>query len=174
MCMHKPTLYLMFGYPGAGKTTAAALLHELTGAVHLQSDQVRLELFPQPTFSHAEHDELYRTLDTRTEQLLREGKSVIYDANLNRYQHRKDKYDICARSGATALLLWIQTPKDLAKQRAMHESRQHLWPRHETPEQLFDRVAGVIEEPAADEAYIAIDGTRVTIPYLRDTLPMAL
>jgi predicted kinase len=168
--MHKPTLYLMFGYPGAGKTTAAGVIAGLTGAEHLQSDAVRLELFPRPEFTPVEHHALYRVLDQRTEQLLAQGKSVIYDANLNRYQHRKDKYDLCKRVNAQPLLLWVQTPKDLAKQRALHESRQHLWPQAEAPSDLFDRVAGVIEEPHPDEPYIAIDGTAVTLEYIRAKL----
>jgi len=83
-------LYLMLGYPGAGKTTTAHILSELTGAVRLSSDDFRFAMFPQPTFSNDEHATLYRTLDFVTEMLLANGVSVIYDANLNRYQHRAD------------------------------------------------------------------------------------
>src|SRR4051812_30668905 len=119
-------LYMMLGYPGAGKTTTAAVLHELTGAVHLSSDEVRSERFPQPTFSEEEHEQLYKYLDEKTESLLEEGKDVIYDANLNRLEHRQDKYKIAQQAGAEAVLLWLQTPKDMAKERASHMSRQHL------------------------------------------------
>ena len=169
--MNQPTLYMMFGYPGAGKTTAADVIKKLTGAEHLSSDQLRSELFPESTFSQAEHDELYRTLDKKTEELLKAGKSVIYDANLNRHQHRQDKYDICRRLGVKSLLLWVQTPRTMAKQRAGHHSRQHLWPADETPDQLFDRIAEVIEEPnQATEPFIVIDGTKVTEDYVRSQL----
>lgn len=162
---------MMFGYPGAGKTTIATLISQLTGAVHLSSDEVRLELFPHPTFSQIEHDALYMELDNRTEQLLHEGKDVIYDANLNRYRHRKDKYDICERAGATPVLIWVQTEKTLSKVRAMHESRQHLWPPGETPAGLFDRVADVLQEPGPGEQFIVIDGVDVTEDKLRKVLP---
>jgi len=161
---------MLFGYPGAGKTTAAEVISQLTGAVLLSSDKVRLELFPQPTFSQLEHDALYLTLDARTEELLRAGKSVIYDANLNRYQHRKDKYDICRRTRAVPQLLWVQARRDLAKDRAVHESRQRLWPAGETPDKMFDRIADIIEEPGPGEPYIAIDGTKVTSAYLQPLL----
>jgi predicted kinase len=165
-------LYMMFGYPGAGKTTAAEAIARLTGAVHLQSDNVRLELFPEPTFSQTEHDALYTTLDNRTEQLLHEGRDVIYDANLNRYQHRRDKYDICERANATPVLLWVQTEKTLSKTRAMHESRQHLWPPGETPGRIFDRVADVIQEPGPGEPYIVLDGTQITDEYIKNLLDL--
>jgi predicted kinase len=167
-----PNLYMMFGYPGAGKTTAAEVIAQLTGAAHLQSDKVRLELFPQPTFSQMEHDALYATLDARTEQLLRQGRDVIYDANLNRYQHRRDKYVICEKTGAAPILLWVQTEKTLSKARAMHDSRKHLWPPGETPDKLFDRVADIIEEPGPAEPHIIIDGTAVTPEYISDLLQL--
>ena len=166
------TLYMMFGYPGAGKTTAAEAIEGLTEAVRLTSDQVRLELFPQPTFSQAEHKRLYEILDEGTEKLLSEGKDVIYDANLNRREHREAKYAICKRTGATPKLLWVQTARDLAKQRAVDKSRQQLWPNYETPNQMFDRIADVIEEPGPDEPYTAIDGTKVTPDNMRDLLQL--
>ena len=168
--MKEPTLFLMFGYPGAGKTTTAEVVQQLTGAEHLSSDRLRAEMFPKSDFSQDEHDRLYETLDQNTKQLLEQGKDVIYDANLNRYGHRKDKYDICRQTGAKAILLWVQTPKPLAKERAGHYSRQHLWPVDETPSQLFDRIADVIEEPTASEPYIAIDGTKVDQDYIRQKL----
>ncbi len=163
-------LYLMLGYPGAGKTTTAKVICDLTGAEHLSSDEVRLKLFPHPSFSEAEHATLYHYLDKQTEELLAQGKDVVYDANLNRFRHRKEKYDICARLDAKPVLLWIQTPKELAKVRAAHNSRIHLWPQNETPQEMFERISRVIEEPHPDESYIVIDGTKVTLEYIREKL----
>ncbi len=168
--MQKPTLFLMLGYPGAGKTTTAEVIQRLSGAVHLSSDKLRMELFGQPEFTDSEHESLYKELDSQAEKLLAQGKSVIYDANLNRYQHRKEKYDICDRTGAVPVLVWVQTPKDLAKQRATAMHRLHLAPADETLSQLFDRIAGIIEEPKPDEPYTAIDGTKVTSDYIADCL----
>lgn len=163
-------LYLMLGYPGAGKTTTAKVIHELTGAEHISSDAMRLKLFPQPSFSQMEHDQLYRHIDKEVERLLGEGKDVIYDANLNRFRHRKEKYDMCERTGATPVLIWVQTPKELAKSRAIHQSRAHLIPHNETPVSMFERIARVIEEPHPTEAYISVDGTKVTPEYIANKL----
>lgn len=155
-------LYLMLGYPGAGKTTTAHILSELTGAVRLSSDEFRFAMFPQPTFSEAEHTTLYRTLDFVTEMLLRSGVSVIYDANLNRYQHRAEKYDICARTGAEAVVVWLQTERELAKQRAIHEDRAHFAPKDETLDNMFERITGVFEAPHAEEPVLVVNGRDVT------------
>lgn len=165
-----PTLYLMLGYPGAGKTTAAKAIQELTGAVHVSSDEVRLEMFEKPDFSQTEHNNLYDYLDAYTEKLLREGADVIYDANLNRFQHRQDKYAICKRVGAKSVLVWVQTPKAIAKERATHIGRFHLVPQHETASQMFDRIADIIEEPGSDEPYISVDGTKGLKPYISKLL----
>jgi predicted kinase len=160
--MKKPVLYLMFGYPGAGKTTVASLIHEVTGAEHLSSDQIRLELFPEPTFSQEEHNKLYTEIDARTKALLAAGKDVIYDANLNRYSHRQEKYAICEAVGAQSKLIWVQTPREVAKLRAQQTDRLHLWPKNETPDAMFERIADVIEEPWESENYVTIAGEGVT------------
>lgn len=164
------TLYMMFGYAGAGKTTTAQVIHELTGAAHISSDAIRSALFPKPTFSEQEHKELYEYLDATTRDLLKTGHDVIYDANLNRRQHRQDKYAICRQTGAQPVLLWIDTPRDTAKERSADMSRQHLWPTDVTPEQLFERVAVAIEEPGDDEPYISVDGTKVSPDYMKEVL----
>jgi len=168
--MHHPILYLMLGYPGAGKTTAAKFIAELTGATLLSSDELRTELFQQPTFSQAEHRSLYEELNKHTEELLRAGIGVIYDANLNRFEHREEKYDICVRTGAKPVLIWVQTPSAMAKARAVHDSRQHLVPPNETPEDMFDRIAKVIEPPKPSEHAITLDGSSLE----RETVKQAL
>ncbi len=166
----QPTLYLMLGYPGAGKTTAAEVIQKLTSAVHLSSDALRTSMFDTPVFNQAEHDKLYSEIDRQTEAILSKGKSVIYDANLNRLEHRLEKYEICKRTGAQSRLIWVQTPKDIAKLRATEISRQHLVPKDETLSEMFDRIANIIEVPGTNEPFIPIDGTKVTPMYIAQTL----
>jgi len=150
---------MLLGNPGAGKTTVAKIIEELTGAIRLTSDEERFKRFPNPSFSHEEHTSLYNQLDQETANLLADGKSVIYDANLNRFAHRAEKYKICHQTGAKAVLVWLNTDRELSKHRSTDQQRQHLWPSGETPRDMFDRIANLIETPRPNENPIILDGT---------------
>ena len=168
--MAKPTLYLLLGLPGSGKTTAAQQIAKQTGAVHLSSDGFRLSLFDKPTFSQDEHDSLYKMLDYMCELLLKNGTSVIYDANLNRYIHRVEKYKLAKKLGSNMKLFWLQVHRDMAKQRRLDTQNPQLVPSHESAHDLFERVADVFEPPKKDETFTALDGTKITQAYIQKML----
>lgn len=166
-----PTLYMMLGYPGAGKTTTAKIIAELTGAVHLTSDVIRLELFPLPEFTEEEHQTLYEIIDKRAEDLLLAGKSVIYDANLNRFEHRDQKYSICRKVKARSVLVWVQTPVEVAKKRATELAENNpTRPFGNLDETTFDRLAIAIEPPHKTEQHFVLDGTKITTSYVQKKL----
>lgn len=159
------------GLPGAGKTTAAKLLEDITGAVRLSSDEARLMLWDQPEFSESEHQELYDYLDDQTKHLLQSGRSVIYDANLNRYEHRKQKYELANQLHADTILCWVKTPRETARKRRIDDvEHHHLVTPNEDPATMFDRVANVIEDPQSNENYLELDGTKLTKQYINDRL----
>lgn len=158
------------GLPGAGKSTLAKTLRSVTGAEVVSSDEMRVELFTQPCFSQDEHDTLYMTLDSHVSELLREGKSAIYDANLNRKIHRTEKYELAKKLDIETRLWWVQTPKALAKQRRISEQNHILLPEGETPDRMFERIASVLEPPSEDEKCTIVDGTRIDVAYIKELL----
>jgi len=168
--MTQPILYMLLGYPGAGKTTAAKIIEKLSGAHRLTSDEERLKRFSTPHFTESEHTQLYRQLDDETEELLASGQSVIYDANLNRYTHRADKYEICRRTNARAVLIWLDTDRDLSERRSSNIKRQKLWPVGETPQAMFERIANLIEPPRDNETPIILDGSALTLAIIKTVL----
>jgi predicted kinase len=149
------------GLPGSGKTTLATILASITGATLVSSDESRLLMFEKPCFSQEEHDMLYATLDHNVEHLLEAGKNVIYDANLNRLEHRQQKYVLAKKHGADVMLWWVQVPEAYAKTRRMNEQDERLIPSGETSEKMFDRIAGIIEEPLDTELCTRVDGTDI-------------
>ena len=156
------TLHLLIGLPGSGKTTLSKLLQKQTDAIRISSDDFRKLLFPKPSFSQSEHDNLYALVDHNVEHLLQAGHSVVYDANLNRRVHRQEKYDMAKRLGVNVRLWWVKTDRDLSKQRRIDNQDEHLLPIDETSSEMFDRISDVFEAPTEDESYTAIQGVGLT------------
>jgi predicted kinase len=159
--MGKPTLYLLVGYPGAGKTTAAKILHEATGAVHLWTDVERHKMFDRPAHSQDESIKLYDELNRRTGELLAKGQSVIFDTNFNFHKDRQKLHDIAARHGADTVVVWIDIPKHLAKERTVDSDRRRNGYHTRMTEEEFDRMVAKLEPPSKDEKVIKIDGAKL-------------
>lgn len=158
------TLFLMVGYPGAGKTTTSRIIHKLTGAVHLWADHERSKMFKNPTHSHEENLKLYDALNKRTQELLHEGKSVIFDTNFNFYKDRERLRKIAAKEGAKTVLVWMTTPKDVARERAVNHplTGEHHRVFGNMTLADFERIAGNLEEPRPEEHPIKLKGIGLT------------
>ncbi|MEK7594907.1 MAG: ATP-binding protein [Patescibacteria group bacterium] len=159
--MDKPKLYLMVGYPGAGKTTVAQTIADHTGAVHLWSDAERHNMFPNPSHSEQESLELYDNLNERTEQLLSQGESVIFDTNFSFRADRQKLREIANRQNAETIVLWINTSAEIAKERAVGAEINRNGYMASMSEERFDTIVSKLEEPTEDEKVIKIDGAKV-------------
>lgn len=157
----KPTLYLFIGYPGAGKTTVATMIAEATGAVHLWADYERHKMFAFPTHSRHESLQLYDELNQRTDELLTEGRSVVFDTNFNFYHDRQKMRHIAAKHGAETLVIWITLPEEVAKQRAVYSAAKRNGYDAEMTEAQFNAIIDKLEPPEKDEKIIKLDGTKL-------------
>lgn len=161
----------MLGYPGSGKTTTAKVIHKLTGAVHLWADDIRREKFGEPSYTHEENLALYEYLNGVTAQVLGSGRSVIFDTNFNFYKDREHLRKIADEAGAQAVVVWVTTSKEVARERATHDAHmQDTRVLGNMPEATFDRMSKNLEEPRPDELVIEVDGTKVTEEYIQDLI----
>lgn len=81
--MNNPTLYMMCGLVGSGKSSYAEQLAKTNDCIIHASDRIREELGDINDQSKNEY--VFTTLHKRVKEDLRNGKNVIYDAtNLNR------------------------------------------------------------------------------------------
>jgi uncharacterized protein len=127
-----PTLVVMCGLTGSGKSTIAAALGFELGVTVVSSDRVRKELAALPESARvlAAYEEgmyapeftaaTYRELLHRTEQALAGGETVIADAT---FRYRSDRLrfrELAARSGASFVIIHVVCPEKLVRQR-LHE-----------------------------------------------------
>ena len=120
--MEKPILFTTLGYPGSGKTFFARRFAKDLGLFHLNSDKLRLEIFPEPSYDDTENSVVFRMMDYIADELLRRGVSVIYDANSTKRIYRKRLQRIAKKRKAGYLLLWFQAPVETAINRVRKRS----------------------------------------------------
>jgi len=113
----KPILFTTFGYPGSGKTFFSRRFSKDFGLFHLNSDWLRSEIFPKPSYTAMENTTVFRIMDFIAEELLQCGASVIYDANSTKRIYRKHLQQIAKKQKANYLLLWFKTPVETALKR---------------------------------------------------------
>jgi predicted kinase len=168
--MREPTLYLMLGYPGAGKTTTARVIHELTGAEHLWADLVRRDMFGKPKYTHTENIQLYEHMNNMAEDLLAQGKDVIFDTNFNFYKDRQRLREIADNYSGQTIVIWVTTPRSIARKRATDGGGHHTRVLGDMPVETFERMSSNLQEPRPDETVVEVDGTKVTPGYIANLL----
>lgn len=152
--------FIMLGFLGSGKSYVSRWLAPHVGAVYLRADELRLAMFG------ADRPELYTPANKALvnnanryamTQILKSGlASVVYDANNNAVSLRADIARQAAEHGATTVVVWVQTPLDIAKRRA---KERELSEGHNLFEpNLVDKMAKRLEQPGDNELVITIDG----------------
>ena len=88
LSLTKPTLILLYGFPGSGKTFFARQLCEDLQAAHVQGDRIRSELFEEPRYDRHENEIVSHLTEYMAEEFLNAGISVVYDVNAARIGQR--------------------------------------------------------------------------------------
>lgn len=91
--MNRPTLILLVGIPGSGKTTyAKKYIEENENTIHLSSDSIRAELYGDESIQ-GNPNEVFSLMQKRAIDTLNNGQSVVYDSTA---VTRKDRAGIIA------------------------------------------------------------------------------
>ena len=145
-----PTLHLMVGLPGVGKTTLAAKIQEESGALRLTPDE-----WMEPLFGDSEADGKRDVLEGRliwvALQALQGGLSVVLDFGFWSADERHALRDIAGRIGVQFQLHYLSLSEEQRRSRA--DSR---WSRGDVVTfQLtaddHDRFAEAFTAPSAEE-----------------------
>ncbi len=112
-----PFLVMLVGLPGAGKSTVARELSRRLRAAVVESDAVRSLLFPRPAFTEDESAWVFEVCHALVERLLRRGHAVVLDATNLIERHRQAVYTIAERRRAPLLVLRVEAPSEVVRQR---------------------------------------------------------
>jgi predicted kinase len=112
-----PALVVLVGLPGAGKSWLATELRRRTGAVALESDDLRALLFGRPAYSVEESRRLFAAIHAAIEEILRRGAPVILDATNLAESEREPLYAIAEAAGARLVIVRVVAPRWLIHRR---------------------------------------------------------
>lgn len=156
----RPTLFLLYGFPGAGKTYFARQLCNELQAAHVQGDRIRSELFETPTFDKQENQVVAKLMQYMTEEFLLAGVSVVFDVNAMRLAQRRMLRDVARKAKAEPVLVWFQVDPETAYMRTTKRDRRKSDDKYTVPitRAAFDAQANGMQNPTMSEDYLVVSG----------------
>lgn len=118
-----PPLIVVSGLPGTGKSFLCRKLAEKSPFLILPSDALRKVLFPTPQYNEQENKRLFSACHVLIEELLNKGIPVIFDATNLLEHHREYLYRAAERAGAKLILVWVEAPPEVVRQRLLARER---------------------------------------------------
>lgn len=136
------------GLPGAGKSTVAAHLAGALGLRRACRDEIRRAMFPACRWSPIEARAAFRAVLLAARVNLSLGCATVLDGiTLSRERERLQAAAVARAAGASWVLLWLDLPAALARERVAADGAAH--PAADRTPGLVDAVAERFERPSA-------------------------
>lgn len=149
-----PTLFLICGLPGAGKTTLAKRLEVEHAALRLTPDEWIADLLPEG-WDRAELDRLRTPVETIqwkvAQRVLALGRSVVLDWGLWSREERDQLREGARAVGARAEVRYLNPPREELLARLARRGRGSGPGEFEVSEEELDLWASWLEPPGQDE-----------------------
>lgn len=160
LTLNKPTLMMLYGFPGSGKTYFARQICEDLHAAHIQSDRIRNELFDKPRYDSQEDEIISHLMDYMAEEFLHAGISVIYDMNTARLTKRRSLRDLARNTKAQSVLIWLQIDLESAFNRSIKRDRRRTDDKYTQPldRTTFEALCAKMQNPTNTEDFMVISG----------------
>ena len=117
-----PTLIMMVGAPGSGKSYLGRILSGALGCALVQTDAVRKEMFPDPRYTSAEVAAVYAACHQRIADLLTRGRCVVFDGTNLRERHRQTLYELAKQAGGRAIVVVAYASEETIRARLRHRA----------------------------------------------------
>lgn len=111
----QPTLVIVSGLPGTGKSYFSRKLAERIPSIIVESDLLRKEIFASPSYTLSESQQLFTVCHHLISELLRKGIRVIFDATNLREAHREELYHIASQTGSKLIIVQIKAPPEVVR-----------------------------------------------------------
>jgi predicted kinase len=158
-----PTVHLICGSTGAGKTTYATAIAARIGAVRLSIDEWMATLFivdrPEPPTMEWALERLERCerqMWMIAQQLIERGVDVVFDVGLSTRDQRERMRMLVAQTRAECKLHYLDVSVEKRRSRVLArggETRGHSF---EISQAMFEAMERYFETPTDDELYGAM------------------
>lgn len=151
--MNRPTLVLLCGIPGAGKTYyAKKYIEENPNTIHLSSDSIRAELYGDESIQ-GNPNEVFSIMQQRAICALNNGQSVVYDCTSITRKDRAGIIAVCPKFAKIEChIIWA--PIELCIERDVARERT-------VSKEVIDKMLKRFQAPFFDEG---IDEIKVVLP----------
>ncbi len=158
--LSQPTLFLLYGFPGAGKTYLSRQLSEEVRAAHIQSDRIRSEVFETPKFDRSEDKVVSNLTIYMIEEFLNAGISVVCDMNAMRVALRRSLRELARRSKAQVQFIWLQLDTETAFSRVVNRDKRRVDDKYAMilDRTSFEALVGQMQNPTPTEEYVVVSG----------------
>ena len=112
--LQRPTLFMLVGLPGSGKTYLARHLVKRLGVPVVSLERIRQTILKQPTLSRQEEAVIWQVGAMLIEGYLSVGLSVVCDVDVNTHQQRDELKRIANFFKAKPIIIWQQIDQKTA------------------------------------------------------------
>lgn len=157
----QPTVFLMVGVPGAGKSHFARQFSEKYSVPCISADRLRMEMFNEPQYTPAEQAIVNRVADYFVEEMLRTKRSFLVDSLMgNVRSQRVSLAQRASEAGYRLLVVWVQLDQTTARSRSLKRNTDKTEDKYNPPmpETAFTGLFKQLTPPHSSEDYVVISG----------------
>lgn len=160
LSLTKPTFFMLYGFPGSGKSSFARQFCEHISAAHIQGDRIRFELFEEPRYDRQENVVVSHLMGYMTEEFMQAGISVVYDMSAARQSERHALREMARKAKAQPVLIWFQIDLESAFTRVAKRDRRKTDDKYSSPldRSTFEGFIRQMQNPSSNEDYIVVSG----------------